>query len=287
MTTAILFRNVIGSEALITATPAAVDTMPASLLLDPQPSVRAGFPGSDVAIVADLGGAHVVEAVALISTTLSPGATIRVRLSSDDAGGEAGDVWDTGIGAAETGDEAAGNVIALRPDAGTDAGGDLIALDFLSDSYVAPAPPARFLRIDLSDPGAPMIDVGRIVAGRLWRPTQRHAVGGREGRIALDRRDQNPITGAQFVVPAIANPRFVEWRLPLLTRGEVAGEARSMIAQLGAAGDALWIPDTGLPRAELNLRCIWGGTAQAGEDLALEQVSQARFARACRMVERV
>ena len=41
-----------------------------------------------------------------------------------------------------------------------------------------------------------------------------------------------------------------------------------MLRALGAAGEALWVPDVGLPRDELNARALWGAVAAAGEDAA-------------------
>jgi hypothetical protein len=284
--TAILFRNVVAQGAIIAGSPPASDTMPEAYLLDPQPSLRAGFPGSEVSIVVDLGASYPIDVVALISTTLGDAATIRVRASASDSTGADGSAWDTGVLLAQTSDDASGNVILARPAAAPSDVGDELDLDFVFETYIAPAPLARFLRIDLVDSGAATIDVGRIAAGVLFRPSRRHAVGFREGRVILDRTDENEFTGARFPVRAIRNPRFVEWRLPLLTRAEALGPGRAMIAQLGGVEDALWIPDVGLPLSEINLRAIWGGMARQGDEPAIEQVSQGRFSRAARMVER-
>jgi hypothetical protein len=60
-----------------------------------------------------------------------------------------------------------------------------------------------------------------------------------------------------------------------------------MVAALGAAGDALWIPDTGLSQAELNARSLWGGIAVPGESASAVRDSPAGSSRAFQITERV
>ncbi len=112
-----------------------------------------------------------------------------------------------------------------------------------------------------------------------------HGIGRSEAR--LDRRDLNPLTGAEFPVPALANPRVIRFTLPLLSSAEVRGEHRRMLRVLGAAGEALWIPDTGLPQAELNARTLWGAVAAPVEDAFATRDSPAAWSRKLRIVERV
>lgn len=173
--------------------------------------------------------------------------------------------YDSGLVAAETGDDAAGNVILLRPAAVT----------------------GRYLQVDITHPAATFIDIGRLVAGPLWRVSRAFAYGIREGRAIMDRRERNPLTGAEFPVPALFNPRMAQFTLPLLTSAEIRGAHRTMLRQLGAAGDALWIPDTGLSQAELNNRSLWGAIATPGEDAAPSRDSFPGNSRAFRIVERV
>jgi hypothetical protein len=60
--------------------------------------------------------------------------------------------------------------------------------------------------------------------------------------LIFERRDRNALTGAEFPVPALANPKVTRFSLPLLTSAEIQGEHRSMLRAMGAAGDALWSP---------------------------------------------
>jgi hypothetical protein len=73
------------------------------------------------------------------------------------------------------------------------------------------------LRIDLTDGGAPYMDIGLLVAGQLWRLQGGTAYGIREGRVMLDRRDRNPYTGAAFPDPSIVNLRMAAFTLPALS----------------------------------------------------------------------
>ena len=102
----------------------------------------------------------------------------------------------------------------------------------------------------------------------------------------MNRRDRNPLTSAEFPVPALANPRVVRFTLPLLSTAEVHGEPRRMLRALGAAGEALWIFRT-LGWPEANVRAVWGAVAVSGEDAAATRDSPAGWSRGFRILERV
>ena len=108
-----------------------------------------------------------------------------------------------------------------------------------------------------------------------------------EGRLMLDRRDRKPLTSAEFPVPALANPRVTRFSLPILTNAEIRGQHRDMVRTMGAAGDALWIPDTGLSLAELNARSLWGAIAAPGDEAVSTGDSPAGSLRAFRITERI
>ena len=184
--------------------------------------------------------------IELVRATEGPAtATVRARLGN--VSDLASTTWDTGAIAPQTGPDAGGNVVLLHPASAS----------------------GRYLRLDVADPDAAALDIGRIVAGPLWRLAHAPAFGIAEGRQILDRRERNGFTGAEFPVPAVVNPRSTSFTLPLITRAEATAEFRGMLAALGAAGDALWILDDSLSLAELNLRAIWGAIAQPGESALL------------------
>jgi len=130
-------------------------------------------------------------------------------------------------------------------------------------------------------------DISILATGPLWRLGRGMAYGVREGRMILDQRDRNPLTGAEFVVPALANPRFAGFTLPALSRAEATDAHRDLVRRLGAARDALWIPETGDTRAETNRRAIWGAVNQPGEEAAATRGSFPQLNRAFRIVERL
>ena len=234
---------------------------PVSNLLDQQPRIRARWIGASASIQVDYSGTVTADALALISTSLSSAATIRWRQ------GSAIGTWafDSGTLNCLTDDGANGNVVLLASSAAV----------------------GRYLQVDIADPGAAVIDLGRLVSGALWRPTRAFAYGVQEGRLILDRRDRNTFTGAEFPVPALANPRVTRFTLPLLTPAEIKGQHRNMLRAMGAVGDALWIPETGLAQAELNARSIWGAVAEAGAEALASRNSFPGSSRSFVITERV
>lgn len=149
---------------------------------------------------------------------------------------------DTGTIAAEAEDANQGNVIMTLP---------------------APAV-GRYLRIDIENPTAAFTDIGVLAAGGLWRTDRSIAYGIDEGRLMLDRRDRNAFTGAEFPVPAVINPRYARFTLPVLSDNEVRNQHRALVRQLGAARDGLVIPDIADGLAERNRRALWGALNEPG-----------------------
>ena len=121
-----------------------------------------------------------------------------------------------------------------------------------------PAPAlGRILRIDITD-ATNFTDIGLLIAGALWRTARSIAYGIEEGREILDRRERNSFTGAEFPVPAIINPRFARFTLPVISDAEVRDNHRDLVRLLGAALDGLVIPDLADGLAERNRRALWG-----------------------------
>ena len=259
---AFLYDNV-AKGAVLTSAQANVPSMPLANIQDAQPRRRARLNAASATIDVDLLAPLPVDCVALISTTLSANATIRVRLANVSSFATV--LADTGTISAEAQDEAQGHVVMVLP---------------------APVT-ARYLRIDLTDGAAAFMDIGLLVAGQLWRLLRGTAYGIREGRVMLDRRDRNPFTGAEFPVPAIINPRFAAFTLPALSVAEARNQHRDLLRRLGAAGDALWIAELGDSVAERNRRAIWGAMNAPGEDAAISRDSLPLASRGFRMVERV
>lgn len=243
---------------------APVSTMPLSNLIDPQPRMRCRWSGVSAGMRVDFGSSQTISAVALIGTTLTDAAaSIRVRLS--DVVDMTSPSWDTGTDNCDTSAAANGNVVILHA---TSASG-------------------RYLQVEVGDATATTIDIGRLVAGPLWRLSHSWAYGLGEGRTILDRRDRNSFTGAEFPVPAVFNPRAATFQLQYVTAAEAIGEWRTMLATLGGTGDALWVPEETLSQSETNLRAIWGSIAQPGESAFLTRANFLQYQRQFTMVERV
>jgi len=261
MPAAFLYQDRVAAGT-VTSAQATLATMPIGNLQDPQPRRRASLVGGAVAIDVDMLAAVPVDCAALISTTLDVSATIRLRLAN--VANFATTLADTSAIAAEVSDEGMGNVIV---------------------TLSAPVT-ARYLRIDLAHAAA-SVDVGILAAGALWRVARGMAYGIQEGRVMLDRRDRNFLTGAEFPVPAIANPRMATFTLPSLSTSEARNQHREMVRLLGAAGDALWIPELTDSLAERNRRALWGAMNVPGEDAAVVRTSLPLSSRAFRIVERI
>ena len=257
-----LYNNV-AAGANLSSGDATFPTMPISNLQDPQPRRRVRFNDGTFFFDADFLSAKSIDVVGLISTTMTLVSSIRLRLSNDV--GFASIVYDSGFVSAEASDEGQGNVIMVLPNVVS----------------------ARYMRINVFDGGVPFIDAGVLVAGQLWRAQRGMGYGVREGRVMLDRRDRNTFTGAEFPVPAIANPRVAAFTLPSLSTSEARNQHRDLVRLLGAAKDGLVIMELNDTLAERNRRAIWGAINVPGEDTAVSRDSFPLSSRALRVVERL
>lgn len=119
--------------------------MPASKLLTPHPSERWRSLDGSAWFVLDKGSLSSADTIALFGMTCGPNSTVRLRLSSIDASGAAGDLLDTG---------------ALANGAG---GFDV---DYGSFIHRMPEPALyRYVRIDISDPDAAFVEGGCVLDG--------------------------------------------------------------------------------------------------------------------------
>lgn len=229
-----LYQNM-ASVAQIASFQATVTAMPIENLRDPQPRRRVrliGFAGGSV-ITLDFSSKVPIDCAAMISTTIGVNDSVQIELSDHPLFLSV--LANTGILNASASDEGMGNVIITLP---------------------APIS-ARYMRISIWH-AANSIDIGLLIAGALWRTTRSIAYGIEEGREILDRRDRNPFTGAEFPVPAIINPRFARFTLPVISDAEVRDYHRDLVRMLGAAKDGLVIPDLTDGLAERNRRAIYG-----------------------------
>ena len=133
-------------------------TMPASKLLTPHPSERWRSLSDADYMVLDNGGSISADTVMIGGLTCSEDATLRLRLSSIDATGVAGDVFDSGA--------------VVNGDASFD-------VDYRSFVAVLEAPLVwRYLRFDISDPGADYVEAGFVLEGLREEMAVNFAQGG-------------------------------------------------------------------------------------------------------------
>lgn len=242
-------------------------TASAAAFAQPSTADRAalgGSPWGNPGLIGLASGVGIYQRWALYPTRLTDGQVIALASTGSSRVAPAV-THDSGALAAAIDAASQGNVVLLRSSTAT----------------------GRYLLVDVSAPGAVFIDIGRIVAGPLWRISRAVAYGVQEGRETLDRRDRNSLTGAEFPVPALANPRIARFTLPLLSATEIRTQHRAFLAALGGAGEALWIPETSLAPAELNARSIWGAVAAPGEEALAIRDSPVGTSRSFRIVERV
>jgi hypothetical protein len=120
-------------------------TMPASKLLTPHPSERWRSLSVSDYVVLDHGAGISADTIMIGGLTCSEAATVRLRLSSIDATGLAGDVLDTGSLA---------------------NGHQSFDVDYGSFVLLLDSPLAwRYLRFDIADPGADYVEAGFVLEG--------------------------------------------------------------------------------------------------------------------------
>ncbi len=195
-------------------------------------SARPGLPGANVGtpltgqvwrsqaavtasyLLADLGAQYPIGAVYMGAHNLTATGTWRVRLSTVDATGAAGNAHDstaipTGISVAYG--------IAVR-------------------IFSAPAT-GRYLRIDLSDAAVPYLEVGRLWAGKAFTP----AIGYEFGASRLSRdfsRKSQGNDGQDWVLRASIQ-RGLSFSLPAITTTEATADGEAIVKQVGTSQDML------------------------------------------------
>lgn len=213
----LLFDDRVPSATLSGTSPAS--GLPLANMQDPQPRKVARWLATTGYVVADFGSSMPVGAVIVHGTNLSAAATRRVRLSSADATGAAGDVHDSGTATAGASPNFMGS----------------FAYTMASDLS------ARYLRVDLTDTSLQWIDIGLLMAGPTYRPTRNFSFGWQLGYREFGLTDQSPI-GVTFASQR-GRGRAINMRFAFAT----AAEAHTQIFELqriaGATANVAVIPD--------------------------------------------
>jgi hypothetical protein len=193
--------------------------LPLANLQDPQPRKVARWIGTSGHVVADFGAAVPVGLVAISGTNLTAAATIRVRLSTADATGAAGDAHDSGVVAAAA--DPAFNGAAFR---------------YLSADVVA-----RYLRVDLADATRSWIDAGLLLAGPAFRPWRNYSFGYTLGYQDFGLNEKSPV-GITFTSER-ARVRAAALRFEFATSAEAMGPHTELSRLCGVTRNVAVIPD--------------------------------------------
>jgi hypothetical protein len=196
----------------------AVASLPVENLADVQPGKLYRTIGTSAFAVLDAGGAVDFDAIAAINVNLSSGATKRVRLSSVDATGAAGDLYDSGVVGAGVDPRFRGMLHVL-------------------DATVS----GRYLRVDLADASLAWIDWGRLYAGPLFRPAKNFLKGNAFGYRDLGTKKMTP--GGQVHDFSRARLRIATLTFAFLNEVEFYENVFEIDRLVGMTSDLLYIRD--------------------------------------------
>lgn len=190
--------------------------------------------GSESCIL-DLGAMTSIDTIRLSGLTGSVGETVRLRLSTVDTSGAAGDVLDTGILAS-----------------GATAYFDI---DYGTLCYLLAAPTScRYVRIDLADVGADYVEAGRLFVGLREAFTYNFVPGATIGWV--DRSKRQEARGGQTLIWNDNSYRQVEINLEWVTEAQRYGIVETLDRVNGQNTDVLLILDT--DSDNLARDSIWG-----------------------------
>jgi hypothetical protein len=165
-------------------------------------------------LLVDFGASYSIGGVYLGNHNLSGSGTWRVRLSTADATGAAGDAHDS---------------TAVSTGISTDL---RLAVRILSANVTA-----RYLRVDLSDATLPNLSVGRLWAGKVWKPANNFEFGAQRGYI--DHSFVQPGGDGQQWVSRGSRQPWCRFNLPAATSAEVVADGMQLIRKSGTSEEVL------------------------------------------------
>ena len=165
-------------------------------------------------LLVDLGASYSIGGVYAGNINLSGSGTWRVRLSTADATGAAGDAHDST--ATATG----------------------ISTEYrLAVRIFSAAATGRYLRIDLSDATLTHLEVGLLWAGTVFKPGKNFAFGAQRGYIDHSRRSNG--SDGQHWVTRGSRQRYVRFSLPAITTSEATVSGEVLSRKAGTSDDVL------------------------------------------------
>lgn len=228
---AIVISNLADGKSAVASSQAL--TMPISNLFTPHPSERWRSLVNSAYFVFDKGAAISADTVMVGGLTCGANATIRVRCSTIDATGAAGDVYDSGVLATGT------------------TNFDIRYPSTFVKRLAAPAS-YRYVRVDISDPDAAYVEAGAIVDGLSEAFTYNFTPGGSIQYVDRSRIGQ---TSSGLTLPWVDNTfRRADISFNWVTEAQRNGLIEDLDRVNGRHKNVLLItnPDsTSLPRATL------------------------------------
>lgn len=241
---ALLYNNLADAGSVTASTAAAL--MPVSRLLagvSPHIEERWRSSAEPAYFICDLGSSKSVDTVAVFGLTVAAGSTFRVRGSTADATGAAGDAFDSTVLSTGTYfDPAYGAIVWLRS---------------------APAT-CRYIRVDLVDTPASYVEAGRLVVGARTAFTYNFAPG--MARAWVDRSRKVKTSGGQSLIWVDNKFRTIDLNLEWVTAAQRDSLLEAIDLANGQHVDVLLILDTdstNLPRDS-----IWGLISEPSPTLA-------------------
>jgi hypothetical protein len=230
---ALLTKNLLDVPATVTAS-SQESFMAANTLQTPHVSERWRSVGNSAFFVADKQNTGVADTVMIRGLTAGVNSTVRLRLSSSDSSGAAGDVLDTG-------DVTTGN-----------ANFDLGYGAFI---YVLDAAQAwRYLRFDIFDPDGTYVEAGAICAGVRTQFTYNFSAGASVGWV--DRSKTTETAGGQTQVWVDNTYRTISLNFNTVSEAQRYGLIEEVDRVNGQHSNVLFILDS--TSTNLARDSIWG-----------------------------
>jgi len=181
--------------------------------------------------LADLGASYEVGVLMLINSNAGLTDSVRVRVSTVDATGAAGDAYDSGTILAAV------NVLYAK----------LV-------HFIEPAVTGRYVRVDLTQPAAPR--AGRMLIGKTWTPSQHFSLVTPWEPLFRDWSVRTRSIGLNLFFDRRARQRGLRFTLRGLPGSEVEAEIEALNRINGTSQDVMVCRDS--TAADLGQTTIWG-----------------------------
>lgn len=227
---AIAYDN-LSDRGAVTASSSSAQT-PASRLQNPHVARKwRSLAGGSQYITIDLGTDSEIDSIAIMGISLGSDGSYRIRVSEIDPSAQDGAAYDSGI---------VGNAIDPR---------------WSMMLHLIPVPVAgRYVRIDLTQPGAAYIEAGRLFVGKRWQFDYNFSFGWSRGYVDRSRRTES--RGGQTYVDPDSMYRVVNLSFEYVTERQRLGFVEEIDRVNGTHEDVLLI--TRSDSDNLGRDTIWG-----------------------------